>query len=144
MQELPRKSRSLDPGPPGLVDDIGLDHQIDVDELGRIGVVGMDAADLGGGQDHMVDFLMAEKIPHRRLTGEIEFGMAAGDDLPAAEVLQLPDDGRTDHAAMSGDIDPAEVDSASGAAGWAFCSGDRHSFSAMQSVHPAISLRYSW
>jgi len=29
------------------VDDVGLDHQVLVDELGRVGVVGVDAADPG-------------------------------------------------------------------------------------------------
>jgi hypothetical protein len=43
------------------VDDVGLDHQVLVDELGRVGVVGVDAADLGRGQIHLVGPLVAGK-----------------------------------------------------------------------------------
>jgi hypothetical protein len=51
MQEEPRLQEPLHPGQVGGVDDIGLDHQVFVDELRRIGVVGVDAADLGRGED---------------------------------------------------------------------------------------------
>jgi len=106
MQEEPRNSRRLDSGPPGLVDDVGLDHQVGVDELGRIGAVGMDTADPGGGQHHVIDGLAAEELPHVGLTGEIELGMGPGNDMRTSALLQPADDRRPDHAAVAGDMDP--------------------------------------
>ena len=44
------KQQALDLVLPGAVNDVGLDSEIVVDEFGRIGVVGMNAADFGGGK----------------------------------------------------------------------------------------------
>ena len=45
------------------VDNIGLNHQVFVKKLSRISVISVDAADLGGGQYYMVDFvLLTERI----------------------------------------------------------------------------------
>ena len=94
----------LHPGLKRFVDDVGLDHQVLVDELGRIGVVGEDAAHLGRGQHHVVHPFPAEELPHRLLVGQIEFPMGAGDDSGAALILQPPDNGRPHHAPVAGDI----------------------------------------
>lgn len=89
----------------GGVDEVGLDHQVLVDELGRVAVVGMDAADLGRGQIDLVDAMGGEEGIDRVLVGEVEFVAAGGDDVGAAQRLQPADDGRADHAAMAGDED---------------------------------------
>ena len=52
-----------------------------MDELCRVSVVGMDASHLGGGQDHVIDFLLTEEIPHCQLFGEVQFLMSAGDNV---------------------------------------------------------------
>ena len=51
MQLEPRNSSLSTSRLCAAVDDVRLDHQIVVEEVGRIGVVGEDAADLGGGED---------------------------------------------------------------------------------------------
>jgi hypothetical protein len=99
------------------VNDVGLDHQVLVDELGRVAVVGVNAADFGGGQVNLVGAFLGKEGIDGRLIGEVEFGVAAGEDLGRGarvaggraarwRIAQLPHDGRTDHAAMAGDVDP--------------------------------------
>jgi hypothetical protein len=45
-----------------------------------VGVVGVDAADLGGGQEDVVRLFGREEGFHGGLAGEVEFGVGAGDD----------------------------------------------------------------
>ena len=95
----------LHPDSPGFVDDIGFDHHILIDEFGRVGVVGVDTADLGGGKIDLVGLLGFEEGAHGGLVGEVEFGVGAGDDVGLALRVEDADDGRADHAAMAGDVD---------------------------------------
>jgi hypothetical protein len=71
----------LHANPPGFVDDVGFDHQVLVDEFRRVGVVGVDAANLGGGEVDLVGLFGFEKGAHGGLIGEVEFGVGAGDDV---------------------------------------------------------------
>ena len=91
----------------GRVDDVGLHHQVLVDEFGRVGVVGVDAAHLGGGQVDLVGLLRREEGAHGSLVGKVQFRMGAGDDALGRVALgqQLAHDGRADHAAMAGHVD---------------------------------------
>ena len=61
MQDEPRKHSFFAPVLPGRVDDVGLDGQVVADELGRVGVVGLDAAHLGRGQEHVFRAFSAAK-----------------------------------------------------------------------------------
>ena len=55
----------------GLVDYIALDHQVFVNEISWISVVGMDAADLGGGKNNHIGPLGLHEIAHRQLAGQV-------------------------------------------------------------------------
>jgi hypothetical protein len=48
----------------GSVDDVAGDDEVVPNELGRIGVVGMDAANLGRGQVDLVRAFLREEVPH--------------------------------------------------------------------------------
>ena len=74
MQEEPRKSSRRTPPPVGGVDHVALDGEVLVDELGREGVVGVDSADLGGGQVDLVRSLGFHEFPDGRLVEEVELG----------------------------------------------------------------------
>jgi hypothetical protein len=63
------------------VDQVGLDHQVLVDEVGAEAVVGMDAADLGRRDENEVRLFPARKALRRRLVQQVEFGMGAGQDV---------------------------------------------------------------
>jgi hypothetical protein len=83
---------------------IGFHHQVLVDELGRIRVVGVNPANLGRRQVNLVDPLFLEKSAHLCLVGQVQFGVRAGDDVGLTARRQQAHDGATDHAAMAGHI----------------------------------------
>lgn len=60
----------------GSVEEVGLDQQVLVDEVGRVAVVGEDAAHPGGGQVDLVDGLTGEEVIDHRLVEEVQFGVA--------------------------------------------------------------------
>ena len=57
--------------PESFFNDVGLDHQVLVDELGRVGVVGVDAADFGGSQVHLGGLFLGKESLHGGLVGEV-------------------------------------------------------------------------
>ena len=102
----------------GAMDDARLDDQVVVDELGRVGVVGVDAADLGRGQEDVVRPLLLEKGAHCRLVQQVQALQAhaahglgpevrggfvdGAEDVPEALFEQGADQGAADHAGRSG------------------------------------------
>ena len=91
----------------GRVDDVGLHHQVLVDEFGRVGIVGVDAAHLGSGQVDLVGLFCNKKGANGGLVSQVQFGMGTGNDALGRVVLgqQLSHDGRTHHATVAGDVD---------------------------------------
>ena len=61
------------------VDDVGFDHQILVDEIGAVGVVGVDAADLARGEKHVFRLLTIKKLVDRTLIGKVKLLMSSED-----------------------------------------------------------------
>jgi len=55
--------------PVSRVEDVGFDHQILVDEVGAVGVVGVDAADPGGGGKDIFRLFFFEERANRPLLG---------------------------------------------------------------------------
>jgi len=70
----------LHPVPVCGIDHIALDHQVLEDELGRVGVVGVDAADFRGGEVDLVRPFRSEELPHCCLTRQIQLCMRPGND----------------------------------------------------------------
>ena len=97
----------LHPRQVGGVDHVRLDHQVLVEELGGIGVVGVDAPHLRRGQDHHVGLRLGEEGAHRALVGQVQLRAAAGEDLRLGEPhrAQAAMDRRAHHAAMAGEED---------------------------------------
>jgi hypothetical protein len=63
------------------VDDVHLDHQVLVDELGRIAVVGVDAADLGRSDINPTRLLGGKEGVDGPLVGQIQLSVGPGDDM---------------------------------------------------------------
>ena len=93
--------------PPGGVDDVRLDDQVGVDEIRRIGVVGVDAADLCGRQVDLRWPLFGEKSSDRCLVGQVQLGVGPNQDVLVARRRQGTDKGGAHHAAVAGDVDGA-------------------------------------
>ena len=89
------------------IDDVGLHHQVLVDEFRRVSVVGVDATHLGSGQIDLVGLFFCKEGVDGGLVGQVEFGVRAGDDAIGRVTLskQLAQDGRTHHATVAGDVD---------------------------------------
>ena len=87
------------------VDQVALDDQVLVDEVGSVSVVGMDAADLGRCDENVIRLFLGHELVHRLLAGQVELLARAGDDPGVASLFKPADDGRAHHAAVTGDED---------------------------------------
>lgn len=68
----------------GGVDDVGLDLEVDGDEVGGVGVVGVDSADFCGGEEHELWLLGGEEQFDVVLAGEVELSVGAEDKVGEA------------------------------------------------------------
>jgi hypothetical protein len=91
------------------MDQVGLDHQVLVDELGAQGVVGVDAADPGRRDEDEVGLFPGEKGLRGGLVQQVQFRAGAGEDVAVAGLLQAPDQRGTDHAAVAGDVNAGRL-----------------------------------
>ena len=73
------------------------------DELGRQAIVGLDAADLGRGDDELVDFVPLEEGVDGVLVEQVQLGVGGGEQLDVSPTLQPARDGAADHAAVAGE-----------------------------------------
>jgi hypothetical protein len=105
MQELPRLRSLVTLEAVGRVDDVGRDHQVLVDEVGGVGGVREDAADLGGGEHDARGRSPAKKASTAWGSRRSSSLAGAGDQVREALRLQVPDDGAADEAAVAGDVD---------------------------------------
>ena len=63
------------------MDHIGLDLEIDGDEVCGVRVVGVDPADFGGGEDDVDWLLLCEEGFDVGLAGEIELGVCSEEEV---------------------------------------------------------------
>lgn len=77
----------------GGVDDVALDGEVVADELSGVFVVGVNAADLGGGQEDVVGLLCVEEGVGGGLVGEVKFGVGARQELGEALCPEVAHDG---------------------------------------------------
>ena len=91
----------------GRVDHVGLDHQDLIDEIGRLAIVGVNAADLGRGQDHVIDRGVGEEFSRRPLAQQIQLRIGANDQVRLSGFCKTLLNGRANHPAVAGDEDPA-------------------------------------
>ena len=90
---------------PGGFDEVEFNLQVVADELGAIGVIGQDAADLGRGDDDDFGLLSGEEGLHLGLASQIELGEVAGDDFVVAAGLEAAHQGGSDEAGVAGEVD---------------------------------------
>lgn len=98
------KAQILDAGLEGAMDDVVLDSEVFVNEVGAVGVVGVNAADFCGGHEDVVGFLGFEEVEYGALIKKVELLPCAGDEVGIAARLQAAHDGGADHAAVAGDV----------------------------------------
>lgn len=89
----------------GGEDDIGLDEKINSDEIGGVGGVGENAADLGGSEEDEMGAVDGEEGLDIGLAGEIEGGVGSEEKVGEAESVEAAGDGGADEALVAGDED---------------------------------------
>ena len=87
------KQQFADTTAPCLVHHVGLHHQIVKNKVGRIGIVGVNAADFCGGKINDVNFFVLEKRTHLCLVSKFQFGVAARDQVGLSLRAQCAHDG---------------------------------------------------
>ncbi len=99
------EEQTLDAVPVAGVDDVGLQNEVVADEVGGVGVVGENAADLRGREEDVLRLFGREELVDCLGVEQVELGTGAGEDVGVAEARQLAVDGRADEAPMTGDED---------------------------------------
>jgi hypothetical protein len=89
----------------GCVNDIGLNDKVIVDEVSRVGIVGVDASDLGCGQENVFWSLTLEKILYILLDFKIQLLMGPQDEVLVSLRLETTMDGRANEARMTSNVD---------------------------------------
>ena len=85
------------------MDDVVLDLEVLIDELGRIGGIGVDTAHLGSSQNDVVRFFSRKKVAYGLLLSQIELCMAANAQILIPRTVQSPTDGTAYQTTMPGD-----------------------------------------
>ncbi len=89
----------------GGVDDRGVDHQIVVEELGRIRVVGMDAADLSGRQDDLLGPVVGHPLLDLALVAKVDLVTGCGQNVVETTLVQTAKERRPHQSTVPSDED---------------------------------------
>ena len=89
---------------PSGMDRVVGDRQVLVEELGGVGVVGVDSSDACGGDDDDIRLLFLVKLADSHGIAQVEFLAVAKQQVFEPARAQGADNGRSDHAAVSCDM----------------------------------------
>ena len=84
------------------MDGIGSHHQILIDKLGRIGIVGVDTTDFCGGKDHDFRGMVAKELVCRSLVTKVQFVAGFENQILSTRVDQRSIDSLSNHPSMTG------------------------------------------
>ena len=84
------------------MDDVVLDLEVLIDELGRIGGIGVDTAYLGSSQDDIVRLLGRKKVAYGLLLCQVQLRMATNAQVLITSAAQGPAEGTAHQTAMPG------------------------------------------
>ena len=79
--------------------------EVDGDEICGVGFVGVDATDLGSGEDHELGLFSSKEGIDISLAGEIELGVGSEEEIGESKLLELADDGGADKTTVTSDED---------------------------------------
>ena len=87
------------------MDDVGLDLEVNCDEVGGVGVVGVDSAEFCGSEDDLARLHGSEEGVDGGLDGKVEFRVGSEDEVGEAEGFKLANYGGSDKAPVAGNED---------------------------------------
>jgi hypothetical protein len=96
-----QEQKFLDSVSIGCVNHIAFNDKVIVDEISRVGIVGVNASNLGCGQENVFGFLIFEKILNIPLDFEIQLLMGLQDEILVTLRLEAAKDGRANEARMT-------------------------------------------
>ena len=99
-----QKHQIVDASTVSPLNQVGLHHQVLVDEVGTVGVVGMNTPHLGCSDEQIVGLFGLQKSLYLGLARQVKLGMRAGDDVLIAVRLEAANNGRTHHATMTSHV----------------------------------------
>ena len=99
------REQLLDAGLERSANDVEADRQIVSNEVRRKSIVGVNTADMTGGDDDRIRLIALQPRLGGRLLGEVELGPCRGENF-AIFAAQPPNDGRPGQPVMPGHIDP--------------------------------------
>ena len=88
-----------------LVDDIGLYHQVVVEELRSKCVVGVYTTHFGGREEHVIGFFLAEEMGYCCLIAQVEFAAASENELVVPPFFEGTHQCGADHSVVTGYVD---------------------------------------
>ena len=88
----------------GRMDNIGLNHQVLIDEVGGIRVVGPDSPDLCGGQIDPPGTLLSKEVIYGLLVREVKLRMSSRNDVSITAQPDPAQHGGTYHAAVTRNV----------------------------------------
>ncbi len=98
------KEDPLHPGLIGRLNQIRGDHEIVVEEVGRVGVVGVDSSDFRGGDEDDIGTVFRHKLTGGALVAQVEFGARRGELVFTTGRGEGATEGTADHTSMAGDV----------------------------------------
>ncbi len=95
-----QKQQPPHPRAPGSFDHMGLDLQVLQQKVGRVAAIGLNTAQLGGGEHYQCGLVLGEPGFHRRAIEQVELRAAGGEELVVASAPEGAADGAAGHAAV--------------------------------------------
>ena len=99
-----KKQKPFDAIPESSLDHIGLDHQVLVNEVCRIGTIGMDATNFCCCQVDLIWLFRRKKTSNSGLVSQIKFSTSPGNNVSLASLLQGANNRRAHHASVASNI----------------------------------------
>ena len=96
-----QEEQFLDAVPPALADDVLLDGQVLVDEVGAVLQVCHDAAHMGCSQHDILGLLLVKEAAHRHGIHQVKLLMGTADEVSIALALQAIPDGTANESAVT-------------------------------------------
>ena len=85
----------------GTMNNIGFHHQIFVNKISALRIIGLNAPHFGSGQNHQIRLFLFQKRMNSPLIKQIQRGPRRFDNILSASLFEIANKGAPDHATMA-------------------------------------------
>ena len=100
-----QKQQFFNPSTVCRINNIAFNHQVAINEICRVGVIGMNTTHFCSSQINFINVFRLKEVLNICLPSQIKFGMGTCNKFDIGPLLKFSCDSRTDHATMPCDID---------------------------------------